>query len=138
MEKRRYDPNRKYMMHCKQCGYEFIWDMNPIYDSIRELQIEYNVIMEKLSRFDENERVRTNDRYMMLRSKAIKVANELKDLKEIRTMNERSSEIGWNDEFKSAVKEKLGQEEYDKLVESVNERLMPYTSKRLMKNWKEE
>ena len=138
MEKRRYDPNRKYMMHCKQCGYEFIWDMNPIYDSIRELQIEYNVIMEKLARFDESERVRTNEKYMAIREKAVKVAAELKDLKEIRMINERASEKGWNDEFKNAVREKLGQEEYEKLVDTVNERMRPYTSKRLMKNWKEE
>lgn len=138
MEKRRYDPNRKYMMHCKQGGYEFIWDMNPIYDSIRELQIEYNVIMEKLARFDESERVRTNEKYMAIREKAVKVAAELKDLKEIRMINERASEKGWNDEFKNAVREKLGQEEYEKLVDTVNERMRPYTSKRLMKNWKEE
>lgn len=133
-----YDTNRKYMMHCKRCGYSFVWDMNPVYSEIRELHIEYQSILRIMEQIPENERKRTNERYMRLRSRRQQVAAELSDLKTIRIINEAASEKGRLEELKEVLRETYGETELERLLAVVDERMRPYTAKGLMKNYREE
>lgn len=129
------DYNRRYVMHCPRCRNEFIWDMEPLYMQIREKRIELNTLRVKVEQY--NGILGKEDKCAHYKQRASEVAGELADLKSILLANERVNEVGINREFRQAVKEEYGEEEYTRLCELVEQRMRAASIKGLTKNWRE-
>lgn len=132
-----YDKNRKYLMHCPKCGYEVVWDDNPLYNRIHDAKLEYNVVLNKLAAFGPDEK-RKSAKWWSLNDRLAELAKELASLKSIRMSNAAYDRERWHTAFKETVKETVGPEVYAQLIERTNRKAQPMTAEQLAQNRKED
>lgn len=126
----------KYQIHCPNCKYEFVWNLEPQERVTNELRNRHSEIMAiisslKAQKYDGD--VKNSYQYRMLVEEDKQIIQRLSELKRIAKQNRSITELVYDEEFKGVVRDRYGDEEYYKILEITKERLKPEKYERMMK-----
>lgn len=127
----------KYQLTCPKCKHEFAYDNGHIDAKIARLAAEQQSLQRQLTEhklLPKDEQFRRTAWWKRTKAKFAAVTEELTNLKSFRKLADQNVEKFKNDAFKHLVREKLGDEEYIRLVKQAEADCEAYKISGLMRH----
>jgi hypothetical protein len=130
---------RKYQIHCPECKHEFVWDLGPMEWKMQRMVRrvnELNAMMADLKSYNSRTQLNKSPQYLRMKTEYNQLLKDITDLKVVKQNNAKVTGEIFNQEFRSVVRERVGEEEYSSIIDETNKRLAPTTIEKLMKEGK--
>lgn len=127
---------QKYQIHCPECGHEFVWSHDELDWLIVSTGKRLKEVFGMIAAMEANNpalRLSSSDEYKRLRGLSEELKVKVQEMKAIKYNNNGITGEIFNQEFKEAVRDRLGDKAYYELIEETKERLKPRRTENMMR-----